>query len=200
MKEHNITINGILHVGSHDCEEIDIYNKLNVSNDNIVWIDAIDEKVNSCINRGIKNVYKAVISDNDDEDVVFNITNNIMSSSIFEFGTHSQHHPDVYVINKRIEKTVTLNTFYTNNNLYKYNINMWNFDIQGAELKALYGSGKLLENIDILYLEVNFEEIYKNCGLVSEIDKFLENFKFKRIYTHRTQYNWGDAIYIKRNM
>ena len=78
------------------------------------------------------------------------------------------------------------------------NINFLNLDIQGAELKALKGLGKYIDNIDYIYTEVNTEKVYKDCALMSEIDDFLKEKGFERkceaIYK---QYGWGDAFYMR---
>ena len=73
----------------------------------------------------------------------------------------------------------------------------WNFDIQGAELMALKGGTKAIEHAKVIYLEVNTEEVYKGCALISELDNFLDKYKFKRVITEMTEYGWGDAVYIK---
>ena len=94
----NININGIFHIGAHQCEEMGFYNKLGIKKEDIVWIDAIPANVAAVTNRGIPNVYTAVITDKDDEEIVFNISNNVQSSSVLELGTHLQEHPDIIFI------------------------------------------------------------------------------------------------------
>ena len=77
LLENNISITGGFHIGAHECEELSFYNKLGLKNEDIIWIDAIPLKVYEAKNRGIPNVYNAVITDKDDENIVFNISNNI---------------------------------------------------------------------------------------------------------------------------
>ena len=89
----NINITGAFHIGAHDCEEIPFYNSLGLKNEDIIWIDAINSKVISAKERNIPNVYNEVITDKDDDDIIFNISNNGESSSILELGTHLYHHP-----------------------------------------------------------------------------------------------------------
>ncbi len=86
---NNIKLTGVLHVGAHECEELSFYHQIGIKPDQIIWIDAIDRKVLEAQNKGIPNVYNAVVTDKDDEDVVFNVSNNDQSSSVLEFGTHS---------------------------------------------------------------------------------------------------------------
>ena len=192
----NIKIKGSFHIGAHECEEMNFYNNIGLKQEDIVWIDAISSKVTEAINRGIPNVYNAVITDKDDEDILFNITNNVQSSSVLELGTHAQEHPCVVYVDKILQKSITIDTFFERNNLDSSKYNFWNFDIQGAELMALKGSIKSIKHVDVLYLEVNEKELYKNCGLITEIDTFLSTYNFKRVLTNMTPYGWGDALYI----
>lgn len=196
LSTNNISINGCFHVGAHNCEELETYNILGVKNEDIVWVDALSSKVNESILRGVPNVYHAVISDRDDEDIEFNVSNNFASSSIFEFGTHLEQHPHIYYIDKIQEKSITIDTFFERNNLNASKYDFWNFDIQGAELLALKGATKSIKYAKVIYLEVNSEELYKNGALINEIDDFLVQFKFKRVITNMLKHGWGDAIYI----
>jgi hypothetical protein len=194
-----IDITGSLHIGAHECEEINFYNQLGLENKDIIWIDAIPSKVNEAINRGIPNVYNAVITDKDDDDVVFNISNNVQSSSVLDFGTHLQEHPWVSYVDKIKQKSITIDTFFERNNIDASKYNFWNFDIQGAELMALKGAIKSIKYAKALYLEVNEKELYKKCGLINEIDTFLFQYNFKRVLTNMTTHGWGDALYILDN-
>ena len=193
----NINITGSLHIGAHECEELVFYNNLGLNIKDIIWIDAIPSKVNEAKKRGIPNVYQAVITDKDDEDVTFNISNNVQSSSVLEFGTHAQEHPWVYYVDKLELKSITIDSFFKRNNIDASKYDFWNFDIQGAELMALKGANDSIKYAKVIYLEVNVNELYKNCGLINEIDDFLSKRNFKRVLTNITKHGWGDALYIK---
>ena len=196
LLENNISITGGFHIGAHECEELGFYNKVGLKDEDIIWIEAIPLKVYEAKNRGIPNVYNAIITDKDDENIVFNISNNIQSSSVLEFGTHSQEHPWVVYINKIYNKSVTIDTFFERSKIDPSKYNFWNFDIQGAELMALKGAINSLQYAKALYLEVNEKELYKNCGLITDIDNFLSKYNFKRVLTNMTTHGWGDALYI----
>ena len=196
LSYYDINITGAFHIGAHECEEIPFYNQLGLKNEDIVWIDAINSKVIEATNKGVPNVYNAVITDKDDEDVVFNVSNNVQSSSVLELGTHLQEHPWVMYVDKIHQKSITIDTFFERNNLDASKYNFWNFDIQGAELMALKGATQNIKHAKALYLEVNEKELYKNCGLISDIDIFLSKYNFKRVATNITVHGWGDALYI----
>jgi FkbM family methyltransferase len=193
----NINITGSLHIGAHECEELGFYNKLGLKQEDIIWIEAIPSKVVQAKVRDIPNVYNCVITDKDNEEIVFNISNNGQSSSVLEFGTHSQEHPLVIYIDKINAKTITIDTFFKKNSIDTSKYNFWNFDIQGAELMALKGAKDSIKYAQALYLEVNEKELYKHCGLISEIDTFLSEYNFSRVLTNMTEHGWGDALYCR---
>jgi len=197
LKQKNININGALHIGAHECEELDFYINLGIKPNDVIWIDGNKSKVIEAKQRGIENIFYGVITDKDNDTVLFNITNNGQSSSVLDFGSHSYHHPHVHFIEKQVHQTVTIDTFFDKNNLNMAKYDFWNFDIQGAELMALKGGIKAIEFAKALYLEVNTEEVYKGCALINEIDEFLSKYHFKRILTKITEFGWGDALYIK---
>jgi FkbM family methyltransferase len=199
LLENNIHVFGSFHIGAHECEELDFYNQLGLKPEDVVWIDAIPSKVNEATKRGIPNVYNAVITDKDDEEIIFNVSNNGQSSSVLEFGTHSQEHAWVVYVDKINMNSITIDSFFERNNIDASKYNFWNFDIQGAELMALKGAAQSIKYAKAIYLEVNEKELYKNCGLITEIDAFLLQYNFKRVLTNMTQHGWGDALYIIHN-
>jgi len=199
LSKYGITITGAFHIGAHDCEELGFYQSLNLTMNDIVWIDAIPIKVEEAHLKNIPNVFQAVVTDKDDEIIDFHISNNIQSSSVLEFGTHAQEHPWVVYTDTISLKSITINSFFERNNLDGSKYNFWNFDIQGAELMALKGATKYIPYVKAIYLEVNEKELYKGCGLIGEIDDFLSTYGFKRILTNMTSHGWGDALYIIDN-
>jgi FkbM family methyltransferase len=198
IKNYNIKINGILHIGAHLCEELEDYLICGINNSNIIWIEANPNlvKIIKNKNKNIK-IFNYLVSDVNNSEVIFNISNNGQSSSMFDLGTHKIHHPHIHYISKIKLKTLRLDTIYANNDIPNNFANFLNMDIQGAELVALKGMGDLLDNFDYLYLEVNKEEVYKSCPLVEDIDEYLKKWNFKRVQTSWKWANWGDAFYIK---
>lgn len=197
LKVTNTPLTGVFHVGAHDCEEMTCYNGWGVTPDKIVWVDAIQSKVDEGKARGIPNVYQAVITDKDDDTVVFHESNNVQSSSILHLKTHMQEHPWVHYVKSTPMQTVTVDTFFKRNNLDASQYSFWNFDIQGAELLALKGAEESLKYANALYLEVNEKELYEKCALIGELDAFLLERGFSRAHTHMTHHGWGDALYLK---
>ena len=195
IKKYNIIFKGILHVGAHECEELNDYEKY-LDRSKILWIEALNDKVEFC-KKKYNNIQieNAVVSDKI-ENIKFNISNNGQSSSILELGLHKYFHPHVWYINSFMIETKLLKDIICN---YDINYNFLNLDIQGAELKALKGMEGYLNKVDYIYTEVNSDYVYENCALITELDEYLLKFGLHRVETKWCQnYRWGDAFYIRK--
>ena len=191
---------GIIHIGAHLMEERETY--LNHGLDNTIWVEANPEiysEIKHINNDSKELVYNYIISDKDGEIYDFNITNNGQSSSILALDKHKLHHPHIFVKEIISLKSKRMDTLLFENNINIKIYDFLNIDIQGAELLALKGFGNLLKEIKFIYTEVNINSIYKDCALMYEIDEYLNSFGFKRVETEMTNYEWGDALYIKNN-
>jgi len=194
VQKYKINFKGILHVGAHECEELNDYEKY-LPRNQILWIEAMPHKVIECKQRYQNLLIENAIVSDVVENVQFKISNNGQSSSMLDFGLHSHYHPDVHFVTGFDGTTSLLKDI-----LPKYNIhyNFLNFDIQGAELKALKGMEEYLHKVDYLYSEVNSDYVYQGCALVTELDEYLKNFGLYRVETKWTDCKWGDAFYIRK--
>jgi len=192
-------LKGVLHIGAHECEEKDSYNRLGINDDNIYWIEALPRLVTNMTEKHPKiHIYQGLIHEEDNKKMTFHMTNNVQSSSILEFGTHATHHPHVYLVGDIIMTTTRMDTLIENNKIPVERLNFINLDIQGVELSALKSMGKYLSHFDYIYTEVNTEEVYKGCCLVSDLDKYLTTFGYVRVITKMCEnYGWGDAFYVR---
>ena len=199
---HNVTIDGVLHVGAHVGEEIVDYAELGVSH--VTWIEANPVLIPTLeqnlarysINQKLIN---CALWDRD-EQINLHVTNNLQSSSAFELGTHKDWYPEIKRTGSLPVPAYRADTLARLNLIELPKIQFVNIDTQGAELAALKGFGDHLVNGGILgiYLEVNREPLYKGIPLVDEIDDFLGDSEFSRVWTTWTEAGWGDAFYLKR--
>lgn len=195
IKKYNINLKGILHVGAHECEEIVAYEQY-ISRDKILWVEAIPFKVQQCKNN-IPNllIEEAVVSDVE-EIVKFNVSNNGQSSSMLELGLHKDIYKGIYYTFSFETKSKLLKNIISK---YDIDFNFLNFDIQGAELKALKGMEEHLPKVDYLYTEVNTDYVYVGCALLHELDEYLSKFGLHRVEISMvSQCHWGDALYIRK--
>jgi FkbM family methyltransferase len=76
-------------------------------------------------------------------------------------------------------------------------------DVQGAELKVLRGCGVLLERIQAIYIEVNFQSLYQDGAVFCETHTFLEQAGFKLGFMQEFRRNpegvliYGNAYYFR---
>lgn len=188
------SIKGVLHVGGHLAEELEIYNAANIKN--VIWIEANKDRSEQIKKLVPDNhiVVNAIIGDISGKPVTFYEANNGQSSSILELGTHAKEHPEVHYVDETQSIMTRLDELSVENNFFPFNF--INLDIQGAELLAIKGMGKLLDNVDYIYTEVNKRSLYKDCALINDLDEYLSD--FNRVLTEWTQFGWGDAFYVRR--
>lgn len=198
--KYQIKTENILHVGAHQGQESQSY--IDCGAKKIHWVEAnrgLFEQLKSTLSGPEHYLSNEVISDTDDGETTFNIANSDQSSSILDLAEHSSLFPDIFYVYREVRKTKTLDTLL-NETKFLDSIDFVNIDIQGAELLALKGFTKHLPKTNAIYLEINEKEVYKNCGLLSEIDSFLENYGFSRKEkTLWKDHPWGDAFYLKNS-
>ena len=89
-------VNGIIHIGAHNLEELPDYLRGNVRR--IIWIEANPEKYNF-IEEKLKRFEKMKLgkfaAGRKNDTHILNLANNGQSSSLLEFGTHKMSYPDI---------------------------------------------------------------------------------------------------------
>lgn len=195
--EKKIPAKGILHIGAHTCEEKEEYNTAGISDDRIVWIEGNKDLVQKNKERGI-DVYHALIADTNKE-VTFHITNFLASSSIYPLCVHKYFYPHIVESEMRTEQAVSLESFFSSHSLNPKQYNIWNLDIQGAELDALKGAGPLLDYVDVIFTEINFEKMYEDIPLADTLISFLKMKGFQMTHIKVWQNCWGDALFVRES-
>lgn len=194
-KKYNLDIKGVIHIGAHFGEELDIYENFGINN--IFLFEPIESNFEQ-LSKNVSNrqsnikIYNVALG-NENCEVEMNISSNDKtSSSILEPKVHLIAHPEVSFIGKEKVKMMRMDDFDINDS------NMMVIDVQGYELEVLKGSKNTLEQIDYIYIEVNRDEVYENNARIEEVDQYLFEYGFRRLETswYYTQV-WGDALYIK---
>lgn len=195
-EKYEMEVEGVLHVGAHLAEELEAYDELGYSP--VYWIEAQLDTASKLrerlAGRPGHHVLVRLMSDVSNEMVHFNVANNGQSSSILEFGTHSVEHPEVEFIDSQLRITSTVDDARASDAV-KQQCNLINLDVQGAELKVLKGATEFLKGVDYIYAELNLQELYKGCPLVSEIQDFLEGFTL--VESSFTIHGWGDGFFVR---
>ena len=200
---HGDSVKKVYHVGAHIGEEASIYEANGV--EQVIWFEANDSLIPT-LNWNIQkyNMNQLIIPYalfDENKTMKFNITNNMQSSSLFDLDKHLLYYPQITVSEVKMVQAYRLDALInvTPRYLPWSDFDFINIDTQGAELAVLKGLGSYIDQPSIkgIYIEVNFESLYKEIPLITEIDQFLLLHRFHRMITKSTKDGWGDALYLK---
>ena len=200
VSKYNLDITGVLHIGAHEAEEARAYRQQRV--ENVWWIEANPElipKLKHILRRYPgSHLIEAVVTNQDGDEVTFHVTNNMQSSSVLEFGTHTKVSPDVHFTHDLTLKTRTVDSLAAEHNIR--NVNFMNLDIQGAELLALQGAESFLENVNYIYTEINVDELYVDCVRLKHLRSWLSQRGFTLVEKQMAgEAGWGDGFFVRRS-
>ena len=204
LNQYNIIPKGIIHIGAHIGEEIEHY--IDIGCKKLIYIEAnpevmaeLTDNVSRHLNKIDVKVYNYAIT-KENGAYPFFVTDNKMSSSLLELGTHQKHYPTVH-----FEKIIRVNGITFNNFIEKEIINIFDYnililDVQGTELDILKSADKYLYNFDLIVSEISREEVYKGCCLQKDIEEYLEQCEFKMLdyFENKNKVN-DDEYFIRSN-
>lgn len=194
---HGLMPKTVLHVGAHMAQELPMYKEFGAQSGVFIEADPTiySRLSNSLANEQDWNTVEALVSDTNDLEVDFWVSDNDrMSSSLLKPGLHLTEHPDVKFNSVPIKiKTKTLDSL----NLGKFDLVV--MDVQGAELKVLKGGIETFKDADALWLEVALGGLYEGDCTINDLVEFLSKFDFYPAYVVIGSTLWGDAFFIKRN-
>jgi len=188
-------IDGIIHVGAHLGQEVKDYRKFNLNK--IILFEPQKEIFNRLASnvKGLNNVvcYNFGLGAKNEKKVLYKSKeNNGLSSSVLYPELHLSVQPKISFDDS---EEIEIKRF---DSLEIDSLKFLAIDVQGFELEVLKGFGKELEKVEFIFTEINTKYLYRNNVLVSDIDRYLKEFNFERIYTNLDCFNYyGDALYIK---
>lgn len=202
LNKYKIQPEGVFHIGANNAAEISEYYANGVKR--TVWIEALPEVFKE-LKEVVSGYPKAIalnacVSDVDGQEVEFNVSSNHgESSSMFEFGTHANAHPDVTFVDKLKLRTKRVDSLVIQKGINIREFDFLNIDLQGAELLALKGMGDMLRLFKWLYIEVNRGDVYIGSPQFEDICSYVNQFGFELKEVKWTGANWGDAFFEKKH-
>ena len=198
VKKYNLQIEGVIHIGAHHGQEYKDYKKQGI--ENMIFFEPTHDNFiqlmkNLPIKESILLFNIALGNEVGEKEMWVETANKGQSCSLLEPKIHLKQYPKIKFSKK--EKVVI--DKLDNISFDRTKFNMINADVQGYELEVFKGATETLKNIDIIYSEINFEEVYKGCCLVGDLDTFLGHYGFVRVLTDAKPKTWGDALYLKYN-
>lgn len=198
LKAVKIPMNGVLHIGAHYGQEVKEYDSVSIPI--IVLVEPLAKPFGELSRRFLSRkditLINCAVGNKEETVSLYTETRNGgQSSSILKPKLHRDIFPKI--VFNGIEKVYQRKI---DNMSIDRRINVFNIDVQGYELEVLKGARKFLSGIDYLICEVNKLEMYENCVLVEQLDKFLKVFGFYRFQTTWIKECYGEAVYIKKRI
>ena len=199
--KYDLDIRGVYHIGAHFGQENTVYTEMGIVNRVFfeplpVTYKKLLANVGSgggvtCVNTSLGNRIGVI-------DMFVETANQGQSSSILEPDIHIKQYPHITFNEKVTVNITTLDKYLLGSDINGGDYNFINIDVQGYELEVFKGAESTLEHIDYVMTEVNRENVYKGCPMVSELDGYLSSYGFSRVETTWDGGTWGDALYVKR--
>lgn len=198
IKNHDLRIRGIVHVGAHYGQEYEAYYSNGIKD--IVFIEPCDAAYKVLEGRVGKDpkvlLFKCACGEVEGSgEMNVETRNQGQSNSLLKPKKHLDYYPEI-----QFNSTETVPIRKLDNLPFdptRYNLLM--MDTQGGELSVVKGASHTLKHIDYIYTEVNNQELYEGNAMVSDLDSFLVD--FKRVESHWVgAQGWGDAIYIRTSL
>jgi FkbM family methyltransferase len=192
IKDYRLRITGVIHIGAHYGEELQTYKRERIRH--LAFIEPCKEAF-TILQRNTRGVicqlHNYALGAQFGEGVMNTASHNKgQSNSLLKPETHLKQHPEVVFDGNETVKIVTLDSL-----MFGSQFNMINMDVQGYELEVLKGGVTTLTNVDVIYTEVNREEVYSGCAKIEQLDEYLK--EFTRVKTEWCG-GWGDAVYIRK--
>ncbi len=154
----------------------------------------------TCVQIGAQAVKKAV----SDRDGIANInlTTSPECNSLLGYEHNNPCDKYTWIVDEEQVETCSLDSWCSQNDIAPASVDIIKLDIQGAELQALCGAPRILKEAKMVLTEVSFVRLYKDSPLFEDVDAFMTEAGFRRaaVYASDQPQNWGDALYVRRDM
>lgn len=187
LVEAMINSSGILHIGAHRGSEAPVYEWFGKK---VVWIEAnpnIYENLReNLIKYELQTSFCRLITDKDDQEYSFKISNNDgASSSIYNFSNINSEEMFLdrnFSMKEEIKiKSISLDNFFKKEKIDPKNFNHWVIDVQGSELDLFKGAKNSLKFCKSLIVEVSTKDIYEGGAIWKDVKNFLKGENFEPI-------------------
>ena len=208
FKKYKVPLRGVIHVGAHRGEEVHQYEDLGAKK--IIWVEPnpdvfkeMEILLNDASASTESSAFEYAASNVDHETVDFNLyygpdaghlVGNKGCSSLLKAKGRFE---DWYQKTIKVE-TITIDTLVEENDFDYADYDLLNLDVQGAEMLALEGATKTLNNVNYISTEATWDNPdYIGNVMYDELKVFLESkgFKEEEIINHGE--NWGDVLFVR---
>lgn len=183
IKQYLSKSTGVLHLGAHLGQEAQTYSE---ANKNVVWVEALPSVCSELTKKLTQfpgqRALCALLDKVNGFQREFKISNNAggVSSSIYEFGEYGNGAKSLWpelnlcMLSSITLPTTRLDSLLEQNNIDCPNFDFWVIDLQGAELLALEGAGRCINDCKAIYIEVSKVEVYQGGVLWGELSEWMK--------------------------
>lgn len=194
---------GVLHIGAHLGEEASQY--VNAGIRYALWVEANPRLMSSLYDNvkfhPIRSQYlNVVLSNNNNDETVLNVTSNTEYSSVLQMGPFLTQNLDLKINSQIPVLTKRFDKVYRENNA---DIDLSKFDLlrvstNGTELEVLKGFGNLLNVFPFRTICIsNYDSsAFVNTSTIEEIDQFLTQIGFTQVLSTATDIK-NELVYTK---
>jgi FkbM family methyltransferase len=217
LTERGIATKGVLHLGGHRGEEVLVYAGLGFRR--IVFVEpdpkcfsdlkAVTELVEKTLRLGgqflgVKDTpsivaVNAAAGEKDGSETLYR--------TVFS-PANSMLKPDSSKDWMQVADTIQVNTITVDHLMRDLgddgaakNFNVMRLNIQGAELHALKGAVQTLKSMDLVYVEINFDDRYRGSPTSGDLESFLGEHGFVPVERYRYSQQFeavGDILFVRR--
>lgn len=185
VKKHELDIKGIVQIGAHAGEEVELFDKYNT-----IYIEPQLEPYAKLYDKVKIRAFNELISDKS-KVVEFHFATQSVCSSIYN--TEKSREQGVQFIRSGLAGAISLKTFFKKYDLKPKDYNTLVIDTEGSELDILEGAN--LEYIDYIFVE--FNTAYENTQ--ENLNTYLNKKGFMEVdcATLPNEVRYGDLLFIK---
>jgi FkbM family methyltransferase len=189
---------GIIHIGANAGQERELYGAFGLY---VMWIEPIPE-VFEMLRLNIsefpkQRAYNYLVADDDGKEYQLHIADNDgASSSILDFGKHTEMYPQIAYKGAITVRAVTLSSILAAEQLDIRRFDALVLDTQGSELTILTGAVDLLPHFKFVKVEVPDFESYKGCCQIRELSGFMSSNGFRERSRHPFTHTPGVGTYF----
>ncbi len=196
----------IFDVGAHDGRTIELYKK-HFPKSSIFSFEPTPKTFEILVRKSSKHenvkVFNEALTDYIGT-TDFHINHSSLTNSILKSSNIKYNSSDVYGTKEKITvRANTVDNFCLENGVDK--IEIFKIDVQGADLQVLKGAENMLKDkkIELIFIEVEFVQVYQNQPLFHDISLFLNGFGYNLFSLYNLSINsegqiiYGDAVFVR---
>ena len=201
IEQFGFSKGGVIHVGAHEAQEASEYATQEL--EPVLWFEAVPSLVDRASERlkvfPNQRIHAGLLWSEPDQMKTLNLSSNDLgSSSLFQFYLHKASYPQVRMENSITLQTTTLDSIVPNYSEFANQFSYLVLDVQGSELEVLKGSTAVISELDAIMVEVSIRELYKDAPIYSEVLKWLTGQGFTLIADDvNHDVGWGDALFLR---